>query len=243
MRKFKNLLFVLMIVPISQVSLAQTKIIIHENTTQHDNNSKSKSKQNKFYSSEDESAIKFNLTSIFRGDYSISYERKLNKDFSAECGLGFAYYDALFDEGGFFNYKPDDMVSTRREYNGGPSIRVGTRWYPNSQSEGITGGYLGAEVLFRKYNALVFNDYVSEKVKETNVHKDIRAVFGWQDMGWNENLFWDFSVGLGYRMHDRQYLAYLDPQNGYSSKKGLKNGNKNYPFFCIGIKVGMSIGG
>ena len=243
MHKYRNLLFALMIVLISQLSLAQTKIIIHENTTQHDNNSQSKNKQNSFYGEGDESAIKFNIASVFRGDFSLSYERKLNKDFSGELGLGFAYYDALFDEGNFFNYEPDDMVSARREYNGGPSVKVGMRWYPSSQSDGIAGGYLGVEGLYRKYNSIAYNDYASEKVKETNVHKDIRAIFGWQDTGWNEYLFWDFSVGLGYRIHDRQYLAYLNPQNGYSYERGLKTGNKNYPFFCIGIKMGIPIGG
>lgn len=227
-----NILSFFLLLSIETKLYCQTKIIIHENTTQHNNSNNNTNLRTRA----DDKAIKMNISTIFRGDYSISYEQKIYQDFSVELGLGIAYYDALFEEGLFFNYSPNNLVHNKREYLGGPSIKAAGKWYPSSQSEGITGVYLGLEGSYRKYNSEIL-DYTSTKIKEFNIHKDFRTFFGYQDVGWNDYILWDVTFGFGYRVHDRKYLGWVDNQSGY--QQSVYVGNKNYPFFFIGLKAGF----
>ncbi|MCD6069365.1 MAG: hypothetical protein K0S33_4191 [Bacteroidetes bacterium] len=231
-------------------SQAQTKIIIHENTTQHDNKKKekerTKTRANKAgmkdapstFLGASESAIKLNISPIFRGDYCLSFEKKITKELSAEVTGGVVYRDQMFDDiGDFLNYKPFNMVPVRRKYEIGPSVKLATRYYFSADDEEIAGPYVGLEGMFRRYNTTVVPNYSSPiPVKEYNDHREIRTFLGWQGSEWSDFAFYDLSIGVGYRMHVRNYMGYTD--NNYYYEEMMK-GQKNYVVFLLNFKIGF----
>lgn len=226
---------------------AQTKIIIHENTTQHDKDNKSSTaKVNKgrvkdgstgFWES-GESAIKLNISPIFRGDYCLSFEKKVTPLLSAELTGGITYSDQLFEGvGSFIGYRPYNMTEFRRRRQLGPSLKAGMRCYFDADEEEIAGPYLGTEAMFRRYNTTVSAAYTTLPVKEYNDHRELRAFFGWQGSDWSDVAFYDISAGIGYRMHVRNYVGYTD---NYPDD-ALMHGQRSYLVFLINFKIGFPL--
>jgi hypothetical protein len=230
-------------------SSGQTKIIIHENTTQHDKD-KDRKKQNtkvnkgrikdgatSFFGA-GESSIKFNISPLFRGDYCLSFEKKVTPLFSVELTGGVTYSDALFDEiGNFLNYRPYNMTSFNRQRGVGPSVKIAARNYFDSADEEIEGPYVALEAMFRRYNSTAYANYTPLPVKEFNDHREIRGLVGWQGTSWNDVTTFDIAAGIGYRMHVRDYVGYTDNYSYYNDK--LMRGQKNYLVFLINFKIGF----
>jgi hypothetical protein len=223
----------------------QTRIIIHENTTQHEQDKNTKARRNKgtikdgasnFFSSS-ESAVKLNILSIVRSDYCISYEKKITPLFSAEVTGGVTYNDQFFDGvADFQNYRPYNMTNSKRQHSIGPSVKAALRYYFDADDQEIAGPYAGVEGMFRRYSTTVMPHYTLSPVKEFNDHREIRTFLGWQGSDWSDVAFYDFSIGVGYRAHVRNYVGYAD--NTYSTDQ-LMLGQKNYLTFFFNLKIGF----
>jgi hypothetical protein len=218
---------------------AQQPIIVHANTTQHpkEPNTLRKPKTGLDFLGSGESAIKLNLSSVFRADYCIGYEKKLSRFFSAELTAGFTRYDRLTEALDFFTYKPENMVRAKRQFNMAPSVKLGGRYYFETGADEISGPYISVEGMYRRYGYRLKNTYTTPSLaKEHSDQKEIRVLYGWQDSDFRDVAFYDCSVGLGYRSHERSYLGYGDMYN--RSTQQILKGSKNYLVFVISIKVG-----
>jgi hypothetical protein len=222
---------------------AQTKIIIHENTTQPGPPASDTARKEGDGNilRDGESILKFNVLPFLKGDYCISFEKKIARNTSAEITTGLTYYDILNDLQ-FQEYFPSDMYKGGYRLNrAGGSLRGGLRWYLKSREKELNGFYIGAEGLYRKYRSeisLLNNATISfSHYNEYSGHKEIRAYLGYQH---GDGCMLDYSAGFAYRTHNRQYLGY--PNGNSQAIPTLTKANKGYLIFWINFRIGVSFG-
>jgi hypothetical protein len=218
---------------------AQSQIIVYENTTQHPPKKPSPWEKKAHLLGPGEQALKINLSSIFRSDYCLSYEKKLNRLYSVELTGGLTRYDKLTEALDFFNYRPRDMVRAKRQYSMSPSFKAGIRYYFETNVNEISGPYLSVEGMYRRYGYTIKNNYTTPSLaKEHSDQKEIRIFYGWQNSDVKDVAFYDCSIGVGYRFHERTYLGYN--VNNFADR-GMTSSAKNYFVFIINIKAGFML--
>lgn len=218
---------------------SQSPIMVHANTTQHPPRQPGPWDKKARLLGPGESALKINLSSLIRSDFCLSYEKKMNKYLSAELTGGLTRYDRITEAMDFFNYHPRDMVRAKRQYNLSPSFKTGIRYYFETNANEISGPYLSVEGMYRRYGYSIKNNYTTPSVaKEHSDQKEIRLFYGWQNSDIKDVAFYDCSIGLGYRFHERTYLGYN--VNNFADK-GMISSTKNYFVFIINIKAGFML--
>jgi hypothetical protein len=218
---------------------AQSRIVVYENTTQHPPRKPSPWDKKAHFLGPGESALKINLSSLFRSDFCLSYEKKLSRLYSAELTAGLTRYDKITEAFDFFNYHPRDMVQARRQYSLSPSVKAGIRYYFETNPDEISGPYLSVEGMYRRYGYTIKNNYTTPSLaKEHSDQREIRFLYGWQNSDVKEVAFYDCSIGVGYRFHERTYLGY--DVNNFAAK-AMTHSTKNYFVFVINIKAGFML--
>jgi hypothetical protein len=189
-------------------------------------------------------ATTISISSAFKSDFGLTFEKKVTEQISGEISLGGTGYDLMFDQGPFLNFRPENMPEGNGKSKAGISLRFGARWYPFSEKESLEGFYAGPQFSHRLYNTegYIFNkyntsDYTTHKLSSTQ--EEIRLMTGWQFVDEDGFFHFDLGLGCGYRFHSRKYLGYTDMQNPEERKMFFAK--KSYFIYCTTVKVGFSL--
>jgi hypothetical protein len=186
----------------------------------------------------------FGISSAFKADFALGFEKKLTELASAQVSMGLTAYDLMFDEGTWLNFRPAIMPKqSGSRYKPGISLKVGGKWYPFSEAESIKGFYAGPEFSYRMYKS---EGYVYSKTNpgefatypQKNVQNELKLLVGWQIVDDDDFFHWDLGFGGGFRFHTRSYIGYSDPQTAENPERF--KARKGYFIYNITIKTGIS---
>lgn len=158
-------------------------------------------------------ALKLDPLQIFRGEFSVFYERRISNRISIELGAGFTRRNwtlALFD------LDADDLrrnIDVHTQFSG----RLGVRYYFLDSPE-LNGLYLMPQVAYRVFEK-TFND-LDDNGDLTGVsHLDRREIIdfnlcvGFQKLSLASNFLFDIYFGVGYARQNNQEVSRLAVQD------------------------------
>lgn len=158
-------------------------------------------------------ALKLDPLQIFRGEFSVFYERRISDRISIEVGAGFTRRNwslALFD------LDADDLrrnIDVHTQFAG----RLGVRYYFLDSPE-LNGLYLMPQVAYRVFEK-TFNELDSTGSLNGVGHLDRREIVdfnlcvGFQKLSLTSNFLFDIYVGLGYGQQNNQEVSRLPSSN------------------------------
>ena len=179
--------------------------------------------------------IKFNVFEAFSGDFSLYYERILNKNFSAEVGLGVTLYD-YFSSLINSNFEIDNDVY---EPLLGVSFSLGGRYYPFRAADEF---YVGPEFKYKYYhNNYNYTDYLGQNASLEEFRTIVlpRLTFGYVYF-FDDNIFIDYSAGFGIgKITTGSVESVYDISTG-ATNYILDEQSRLVPRFHMGLKVGLA---
>ncbi|MBI3134617.1 MAG: DUF3575 domain-containing protein [Bacteroidetes bacterium] len=175
--------------------------------------------------------VKFNVFEAFAGDFGLYYERILNKNFSAEIGLGTTlsnYASMIWNDNFVIN---DESVEPLMGF----SMLLGGRYYPFRAADEF---YVAPEFKFKYYhNNKLYTDLMGmdQQLEESTKIGMGRLTFGYVYF-FDDNIFVDYSAGFGIGKITTNSLDY-DTTTGepYAHEKSTMA-----PRFHMGLKVGVA---
>lgn len=221
----KNLLFAGVLVFISLQTIAQDgpKVVVFNST---------ESKEPAYWSKYN--LVKFNVFEAFSGDFSFYYERILNKNFSAEVGMGPTlsnYVSMLWNSN--TNLSDDTYLAKM-----GFSFMLGARYYPFRAADEF---YFAPEFKYKMYhNDRTYTDLLGadQRMEESWKMGMGRISFGYVYF-FDDNIFIDFSAGFGIGKVTEKQLAWEINDQGFNEPVEDVSSTL-VPRFHTGLKIGVA---
>lgn len=185
-------------------------------------------------------AVKINPLLFFRGEIPIYFERALTPELSLEVGLGVTLRNYLALS--FVGDDADDF-GAGTEIVPNLSYHMGARWYFMDDLEPV-GTYLHLE-----YAHLVYAKDIRAKgsdgqftdvtYRDERTYNDVRLLFGYQTLSYNNNWMVDFYGGAAFRSQNNiivnETLDLTTDQYTYN----VTESSDNVPAFFLGMKLGI----
>jgi hypothetical protein len=212
------LLSVLLLTAISTSAQEGPKVVVFNSTE-----SKEPAQWSKY------NLVKFNVFEAFAGDFSFYYERILNKNFSAEIGMGPTltnYFSLLWNDNFDFSNETVEPLM-------GFAFCLGARYYPYRAGDEF---YVAPEFKYKYYHN---NERYTDLLGEEQVMEESwkmamgRLTFGYVYF-FDENIFIDFSAGFGIGKVTQNNLDWEGTEAILDETSLLT------PRFHTGVKVGVA---
>jgi hypothetical protein len=190
-------------------------------------------------------AVKINPLLFFRGEIPIYFERALTPKLSLEVGLGITLRNYLALS--FVGDDADDF-GAGTEIVPNLSYHMGARWYFMDDLEPV-GTYLHVE-----YAHLVYAKDIRAKgadgqftdvtYRDERTYNDVRLLFGYQTLSFNNNWLVDFYGGAAFRSRNNIIVTEnaIPPaqENGaVTYDYEVTESSDNVPAFFLGFKLGI----
>jgi len=178
--------------------------------------------------------IKASLLEFFSGDFSLFYERSLNRKLSAEGGVGIVFKNYIRE------FVEEVASSTGRKVIPGMSLNVGIKYYPYISGELF---YLSADYKYRRYRTrytTIGNNSEELNFNEYNGRSIYRLGVGY-NMALDENMFMDFYSGVGFWQNsNKTYFQQVNETTSeYDFLFDIQKETKLH--FNIGIKIAYKL--
>jgi hypothetical protein len=186
--------------------------------------------------------LKFNPSTILRGDIEFGMERCNRGSNSFEFSLGLTVKNLIFEESHPELFREELTPVEKRKNSPGWSAKIAYRYFLNK------GLYLSPQVAYitHSYKFPLVNMRVSESgfQKESLTYRELRFLLGYRFIFLGDALQLDMYAGAGLKQRN---INFVEEQGHYDSNKQYiyeygtyKSGNK-VPGMYYGLKVGWLI--
>jgi len=181
-------------------------------------------------------AVKVDPILLVRGEFSVFYEWRLSRHFSAEGALGLTFIDFLYET--FENngrFLPEGEESDDVQFHTGFAFRLQPRYYPSHLETAIEGFYMAPTYSYRTWDMTYYvnNGLVSFPHDVKREWHEFRFQIGEQDCDPYSVVFteWYLNIGVQYRNDDRVF------SRGVTAE--IRHINESRLVLGAGVKIGF----
>lgn len=150
-------------------------------------------------------AMKIDPALLFRGEFSLFFEWRLNRHLSAEASAGLTYIDLLYET--FENngrFLPDGEESGDVQFHSGIAVRLQPRYYPSRYESAIEGFYLAPTFCYRTWNMQYYvnNGLVNVPHDVKRQWTEFRLQIGEQDCDPYSVVFTEWYLNFGVQLRN-----------------------------------------
>jgi hypothetical protein len=189
----------------------------------------------------DQNCIKWNLSLLGRGSFTLNYEHSINQHLTIEIDGGLTYRDFIYEGLSILSEEEDyglyDQTMT-------PSISymagINLRFYPKDGD--LEGLYFSPLVRYRNYkiDTKISFDNFSSTYPAGYKMTDLGFVFGYQFESWWFDAIYDNYFGISYSYIQSYTLSEVTDSQGDIISYSNNAVTKKTPMILIGTKIGFS---